>query len=324
MNSSAKTALRVLGIFGAVIFSILLVVLMIVAPLYSATTSITDPDTIVSIIRNIDYTDFLLSEEILGGSIEDTLTEDVELPEEVKTYILPIVQSPVMDDVVSVYVEDVLDTFRGEQADFRLTPQVLESIVDEHMDTIVTLIQENAPEGTVIDTAKAQNTVRNAARTYGDKFIDALPAAETIRGIAEDFQSSSPATVLIEPSVLYVLYGVIALLAVFVFFCRFEKLKGLLWLGIDALIASLPLFLVFAVIGDGTGIADALSVVSSVGAILLPTLSILSNKTMIGAIVLAVAGVLFIAGFITYTVVKNKRAAAALAPALAETQQKTL
>lgn len=54
------------------------------------------------------------------------------------------------------------------------------------------------------------------------------------------------------------------------------------------------------------------------------TLSILSNKTMIGAIVLAVAGVLFIAGFITYTVVKNKRAAAALAPALAETQQKTL
>lgn len=324
MNNSSKTALRILGVIGAVIFSILLVVTMIAAPLYSVTMSITKPDTVISIIRGIDYKELLLSDETINSTIEDILTGTTYLPEEIETYIAPLIESPAMDEVIGVYVEDVVDAFRGNETAFSLTPQTLESIVEEHMDAIVTLAQEHAPEGKVIDKATAEETIRKAASTYGGQLIEALPDAAQIHTLAEEIRKDTPISIFIEPTVPYILYGAIVLLAALVFFCRFEKLKGLLWVGIDALIASLPLFAIFALIGDGSSIANAFSAIPSVGTVLESVLAVLSHKTMLGGIILIAVAVLLIAGYITYTVLMNKRADNAIVPAPVTAETETL
>ena len=107
------------------------------------------------------------------------------------------------------------------------------------------------------------------------------------------------------PIALYVTIGV---LAAIIFVCLLHKFRGLLCLGIDALIAALILLVPYLVLNN-----DALigSLLGESAELAIPLINVLSTKLGIYLIVLSVVGVAFIAGFIAYRVLVKKKAAAA-------------
>ena len=100
-------------------------------------------------------------------------------------------------------------------------------------------------------------------------------------------------------------------LALLIFLCRWPHQEGLLWLGIDAALASLPV-LGIAVSIKGAQITDALTQGTGVpGGVFAPVLRHAGNTILIGGVILLAAAVLLIALFILLRDRRMKKAAAA-------------
>lgn len=323
MNKTVKQIFRVLGVIASVLLSIALVTMLIVVPLYSVTTSLFKPDNITKIIREIDYVDLLFSSGAIEGAVGEVLEVSPEIKEEMETYVKPIVQSPIMEEVVEIYAEDISNILAGEATAFTLDEQMLSEIVNTHIDDVVTLVQEQAPEGTTVPEEEIRQKVTETVETYGGAFIKALPDAETIQGMTAGVQENSVATLALDSSTPYILYGVIAVLAVLIFLCLYGRGRGFLCLGIDSIIAATVLFALWFLLSGNGIVTDLVNSVPEVSAVLMPAVTLLISKTLWGAVVVAVTGVLFIAAYVACTVYCNKRAAqtADTTPPLFTTQE---
>lgn len=310
MNKTAKQVFRVLGVIASILLSIVLVAMLIIAPVYSVAKSLVRPQNITQIIRDIDYAELLLD----SGAVDETLGEFVEVAPELKehmeTYVKPIMQSPIMEEVVEIYAEDVAAILDGSATAFTLNEQLLSDIASKHMDQVIDIVRENTPEGTTIPEDVIRQKVSETVDTYGSELIAAMPDVEEVKEMVSSLQQDSAAALVLDTSVPYILYGAVALIAVLIFFCLYGGGRGLLCLGIDSVIAALVLFALCALLGENGIVASLVGAVPGIGTVLMSAISLVGSKTLVVAIIVTVVGVLLIAGYVTWVVLKKKRAAA--------------
>lgn len=310
MNNGVKQFFRVLGVIASVLLSIVLVVTLIVVPMYSVTKSLVKPENITKIIQDVDYVELLLGQPQVGETIDEVLEQNPELKEELETYVEPIIQSPIVEDIVTMYAEDVTGIINGELTEYSLNKETLSALVDEHMDTVVGMIQEKVPEGSDVTEEAIREKVSATVETYGDAIIEAMPAPEEIQTMIGGVKEQPVIALAIDSSVPYILYGFIAVLAVLIFFCLYGRARGLLCLGIDALVASLFLFAISFLLGENGLIGGMIGSDPQISSLLSPAIGLLSSKTLLGAIIVIVSGVVLIAGYVAWNVYKNKAAKA--------------
>ncbi len=310
MNKTAKKVFRVLGVIASILLSIVFVAMLIATPIYSAAVSMLTPRNITEIIRNIDYVELLLENEEVMDAVGDAIEDSTGIKSEIKTYVEPIMESGIAEEIVTIYVEDITAIIDGDVTEYTINKQTLTGLVDKHMDEIVDLVEENAPEGTVIPKEEIKKTVNETVDTYGEQLIEAMPKPKEVYSMAQEIKKETPIIMLASGSVSYILYGIIALLAVLIFFCLFGGGRGFLCIGIDALIAALFLF-AFAALINGSGLlVELLGSIPGIEELLTPIISLFLSNTMTAAIIVAIAGVLSIVAYILCIIYKSKRAAA--------------
>ncbi len=311
MNDTTKSVFRVLGILAAILLSIALIALLIVAPLYNTTVSITKGETIAKVIRSIDYTTLLPDEDSAGDIIQSGMEEvadgNIVLEDNLDNYIVPVIESPLVEDVIGLYIDDIAAALEDGDAIATLTPEALAALTDKHMDDVIEIAKEHTPNGDELTDEEIRQTVTAIVDTHGEEFIEALPDADTVRTVIEDSSIAPVVNVVFGKTVPYVLYGVILLLAVLIFFCLYGRARGLLCLGIDALIAGLPLVVICLLLSDAPTLITTLGLGEDVSGILLPLINTLSGNLLTGTIVLIVVGLLLVAGYVVYNVVQNNR-----------------
>ncbi len=310
MNKTVKQVFRVLGIIASILLSIIFVLMLIVTPIYSAVTSLLKPQNITEIIRNIDYMEILLSNDQTLDAIDDIIEDSTGMKSDIKTYIEPILESDIAEEIVSICVEDITGIISGETTEYTLNKQTLSGIVNKHMDEVITLIRENAPEGATIPEEEIRKIVIETVDTYGGDLIEALPKPKEIHSMAKELQEETPVMILTNGYISYILYGIIALLAVAIFFCLYGRGRGFLCIGIDALVAALFLFAFAALVNASGVLTELLKSVPEIEELLTPVIDLFLSKTLIASLVIAILGVLCIAAYIVCIIYKNKRAAA--------------
>lgn len=308
MNKTVKQIFRALGIIASIPLSIALVVSLIAVPMYSVTKSLVKPDNITKIIQQIDYSELILNQVNSSGAVEDVLESNPELKEHVEMYIEPIMQSPIVEDMVTMCVDDVTAMFNGEFTEYSLTEETLAALVGEHMDEVVTIIQEKAPEGAALPEEEIREKVNETVQTYGSAIIEALPAPEELQTMVGDAKEQPVVALVTDSTVPIILYGFIALLAVLIFFCLYGRARGLLCLGIDAVVASLFLFAVTFLLGENGLIVGLINSEPGISSLLMPAIGLLASKALLGAIIVVASGVLLIAGYVAWNIHKNKTA----------------
>jgi len=111
------------------------------------------------------------------------------------------------------------------------------------------------------------------------------------------------------PIILISLLGAAFVLALLIFLFRWPRQEGLMWLGIDAALAALPV-LGIAVSLKGAQISQLLAQSAGVPNVFGPVLRHAGNTMLLGGLLLLAAAVLFIAGFILLRDRRLKKAAA--------------
>lgn len=311
MNVQNKT-LRVLGTIGGVLFSILLIFALIGSLFFSVTASLVKPETIMTLAK-----EYSITEQVMGdASVNDAVSQE-GIPTEL---INELLDSPFFKDSVEAYTNNVVAAVQGKQPDVVFNEQTVKQFAEDHMNSLVVLVKKHAPEDSQITDAEIQDSVRELADEYATTLVQAMPSGEQIKEMLVESEIQKPMELLVSTTVPVVLYTIIGVLAAIIFVCLLHKFRGLLCLGIDTLIAAVPLFIVYLALSNETLIASMLGEGATLAATLI---AVLVSKLGVYLIVLAVVGVLFIAGYITYTVLMKKKAAAIIEPEAVEIPELT-
>ncbi len=308
MNVKSE-ALRVLGTIGGVLFSIALIFALIGSLVFSVSTVIIEPETIIAIVKEAN-----LAEQVFSNQEIQQVLESRGINTEI---VNDFVDSPFFEDTIEVYTDEIVAAIQGKQAEVVLSEDLLKQFAGEHMDTLVQIAEQHLPEDVQLDTQQIETAVNDLVDEYGATIINTLPSGEQIQQMLVESEIQKPAELLVSTTVPVVLYSIIGVLAALVFVCLIHKFRGLLCLGIDALITAAILLAPYLALTNNALIA---SLTEGIAALIAPLIAVFSARLGIYLIVLTVVGVLFIAGYITYTVLTKKKAAA-IAESLPETTE---
>lgn len=296
MNIQNKT-LRVLGTVGGVFFSILLVVALLVSLFFSMAVSITKPETIVSVVKELDFAEQLLENDAVNSILEAEKIDAAVLDDLANTRFF--------EETIEKYTDELIDSIHGDEDDFRFTTQTIQRYADKHMDDLIELVRDYMPANEKATDEQIERAINDVISEYGANIVDALPSGEEVTEMIGDLDAEESLLLLTSSAAPIVLYSLCAVLAILVFVCLLHKFRGLLCVGIDAVIAAALTLIPYLMLSEN-GLVRSLLEDTEVADILDPILSILADKMLIHLVILAVVGVLFIAGYVIYVVLSKK------------------
>ncbi len=277
-----------IGIFFAVILSIVLVLTAVCAVLTSTVSSVVQPDSIADFVQNIDYTEFIADE----GDFSLVL-EEMNLDESV---VNELMQSDAVDEIVSTYAEGFSAAIMGEDIPEGLTPDKLKDIFDRNMDEIVEIAGDSIPEG--VSEEEFRQEISTVIDESADQLMEVLPEIEEFTAdISEVGESELEIIRIILGPMLTIVFTVASvILAALIYVCRLKNFKGFLWIGVDSLVAALIVGSVAISLGTlKSMLVDAAAIDM---AVLDSALGVFREGLVWGMIILGVVAAVCIAGYV--------------------------
>ncbi len=291
MYIKSKT-LRVLGVIGAVLLCVPLILTLMVTPMYSAVTSLLTPQTLTQVVREIDYSE-------LVKDAADQVADDDRMPAEM---IKEVMDTPFAEELIADYTDELMGMLKNGASVGALTADSFATLVQTHEKDLIGIIRKYAPEAQNISDEQLGGLLKEMADEYGEEIVETLPTAEDVAQLVPT-QGANALSVVVSNAVPVALIITVLVLAGLTFACLLHRFRGLLWLGIEALVACLPLAAIYAVLGTlGPDLLEGTppSVVNAV-------IGALSGNLLTATIVLVCVGVILIAGFIAYRVWDKRR-----------------
>ena len=289
-----KKFLNVVGIVLATLFSLLLIPLLILNPIFSGLTNLLQPEVIedlaTQLIEEVDLTEISLDHpELLQALTEAGISPDAAQA---------LLSSRAVQEAVSIVGGDFALVLQGHFTASALTEEEVLRIVNENLPELVQLARLLRPSETALLTD--EQLTAGIVPLVQENLI---PMLGELDQMMSDLQSqlrgdlAVAMELLTGPIVRNILLASIALLAVLIFLCRWPHQQGLLWLGIDSALAALPV-LSTALSLKGPQLSQLLAQGTGVPNVFGPVLRQAGNTIFIGGLILAAAAVVLIAGFI--------------------------
>jgi len=301
-----KKVLNVFGIIFAAILSMILVPLLILAPVWQGMSGLLDPAFIenvsTEIVEEIDLSEISLNDPELIQS----MTEAGITPEAAEA----LLESNTAREVVELLGQDLIQVLQGPFTTSALTEAEIARLVEENRQELIVLLRLLTQEDAVsITDAQLSDALDVLASQQAAPLSGEITQAmlEMQSALYEEF--AAVMQLLRGPIILISLLGAAFVLALLIFLFRWPRQEGLMWLGIDAALAALPV-LGIAVSLKGAQISQLLAQSAGVPNVFGPVLRHAGNTMLLGGLLLLAAAVLFIAGFILLRARRLKKAAA--------------
>lgn len=294
-----KKSWRVLGLIGAILLSIPLVAALAITPLYSAASSVITPEALTSVIQNVDYSAMLAGNPTL---------EDVEgnenLPEEMME---ALITSDFVEEVLTTYTREVITAIQGDEVSDALSKEHILDLTEEHMDELLALANTYIPDAEKVTEQEMRTHIRGTMEELSTELLKTLPSSQEVQAMMPGGDAFNPITLLVNPTIPWVLFGATVVLAALVFLCLIHRYRGLLCLGIDGLIALVPLLSVYSLLLEG-GYLHGELMAGENAAIAAPLLDTLTQNLLIGIVVVGVLALALIGWYVVRLTRQKKQA----------------
>ena len=341
-----NAGLLFLRTFGAILFSILLVVLLLVIPVYNTAAAITKPKKLsamaADVIKSVELTALIDLPETLEFG-------DFSMDAEATKALL---ESDTVKEVLGACTEQMLLAYTSGDPTVVFNEQTVEGVLADNTDQLTALLQQHVPETADLPVEKVQQQLTANLTAISQEVMEMLPPMEEIQQLTgadikdkvsdkvgddtadavgdamdqagnavgdamEEMDSAMSAaneTIALLQQIFatrtaYILYGVTALLALLILLCRYKNLNGLIWLGADGLIAGIPLLGLCLALTGSNLLLSLLPEMEIPTSIVTTVVNVLLGEVLVGAIILVTAGVLLIVAGAVYKAVRNKKAA---------------
>ncbi len=304
---------NVLGIIAATLLSFVLIAVLITAPIWQGFSGLLKPDVLEKTITSIDLAEVVAE----SSDLQQSLIDEGIAPEAIES----LLSSNTFDEVAALLSKDALQATKGQFSTTALTADELQDIFNRNKAEIVSLARQFAPETNILTDDQLGRLLETSLPTLAPTLISEID--KTLLDLQTDLEEEGAAQALqlaAGPIVIAVMLGTAFVLAVLIFLCRLRNGEGLIWLGVDSILAALPVLL----LGIGMKSSMAMSVGTAVlpqqelMAVLLPVLSAIGTTILIGGAVLLALGIVLIAGFVLLRDRRLKKQRAAAAPSMGE------
>jgi len=316
---------NVLGIIMAWLLSIVLVLMLIATPIVFSALSLLNADTITKVVSGAltagadsqpsaeswqvtrlsnttaETPSADAGKNVLEGLFGDQLTQE---------QMDKILSSKLVKDFVKTYTDDLVDAFADGGKGPQLNAEKVKSIVNDHIDEIVDILQEVVPECAQMDRAELKANIQKAVEEGAEQIIQSLPKPEDIRQeIAQENPGLETALKILakKDTIKLAIIGVIILISGLIFLCRLPGFLGFRWLAVDLFVgAGFGAFFSVGLVASSAALGEIAKEAGEQTAGLIGTLlSVFTTGMFVRTGVMLVAGGLLLAAYI---VIKRKRA----------------
>ena len=310
-----KTALNILGSIVAVFLSIALICTLALLPVLQGVTGLLQHRALENVIEQIDLAEVVTSSPELMIELEASGVDGET--------VRALLSCDAADELLQSIAGDALRALRGELAQPSLTLPVLTELVNEYRAELIPIVMQMAPAEVPVNEEMAGLMLDQILAEYGEDLVSALN--ESLAELQQSMQQDGITDgflLLTNGIITAVLIGVSVVLAGLIFLCRLRHAQGLVWIGVDAILAALPTF------GAGKLMTGAFLLsqlpTDAVGAAILPLLRKVATSVFIGSAILLVLGILCIVGFVLLRKRRMKKAAAVTQTALPTEESSSL
>ena len=310
-----KTALNILGSIVAVFLSIALICTLALLLVLQGVTGLLQHRALENVIEQIDLAEVVTSSPELMTELEASGVDGET--------VRALLSCDAADELLQSIAGDALRALRGELAQPSLTLPVLTELVNEYRAELIPIVMQMAPAEVPVNEEMAGLMLDQILAEYGEDLVSALN--ESLAELQQSMQQDGITDgflLLTNGIITAVLIGVSVVLAGLIFLCRLRHAQGLVWIGVDAILAALPTF------GAGKLMTGAFLLsqlpTGAVGAAILPLLRKVATSVFIGSAILLVLGILCIVGFVLLRKRRMKKAAAVTQTALPTEESSSL
>lgn len=216
-----------------------------------------------------------------------------------------------MEELLQSVAGDALKAMRGEFTQASLTVEGLQDLVKEYREELVEVVLLMAPAELSLNAESANLVLDQLVSEQGGMLISTINDAMLQLQQEMQAQNITSAISLVTDGVATaILIGVSLVLAGLIYLCRLRHAQGLMWLGVDVILAALP-SLAIAVALMGRQLATVVVPDPSVVAVIAPLLHHAGVSVLIGSMILIALGALSITGFVLLRDRRMKKEAAA-------------
>ncbi len=283
---SSKKVINILGVIGAILFSILLVILLVVTPAVSAGTSFFRAKNIHKVITSVDYS------QIITSKLREESTE--EIPTLGNELMNQLMETEMMKEIVEMCVDNIFSVIEGDSGKEGILADEIMEVANKHMDELTEILKAYIGNTIPLTDEILEEMTRLVVKEYSVMVADMIPTAEDL-GL--DSEVLNLILNLRNGTYFWIVFGIVAGLTILVFLCQIKKLKGFLWIGVDYFLAA-----VFTFVSAFVVKASDLSMLFDkelFGVSIFSTITeIIFTKMIKGASIMALFGVVFMAVFV--------------------------
>ena len=248
-----KKMRNVLGIIGAWILSIALVLMLIVTPIVFSALSLLNAETITNVVSSVLTSN--VNSDPSAENWEITRLSETSEPEDVGQDVLSgmfgdqltqeqmekILSSGLVKDFVKSYTDDLASAFIDGTEGNSFNADKIKTIMNDNLDEIVGILQEIVPEYANMDVEELKANIRKAIDEGAEKIAQALPKPQEIRQqiVQENPVLESALKIIAQKNkIKLAVIGAIILISALIFLCRMGGFRGLRWLAVDLLVGA--------------------------------------------------------------------------------------
>lgn len=338
--------MKVLNVFGIIlawILSIAMVIMLVAAPVALSALSVLDPETILEAVgqgmvkeeepaasdARVGYSleklsaerdllnEDITTDDVLGGvmdSVEDIIGG--ELDEEMLKGIL---SSDMAKELVEAYISDVTNAVTGGSGETKFTPELIAQVVEDNLDEVLDVVLEagqELPEDQKEQIkGEIQKEVKENAQKIAQEIIKAVPAPEEILESNEAVKSLV-ALLARRNQIKWMIVGIIVAISLLIFGLRYPRFRGLRWLSANLFTAGGFNIVICLALGLGTsavkGITAGVNAIdgTAVDGIIGTLLSQLTTGVIVRTVIIFVAAIVLLVGYILLKPFARKKKAA--------------
>lgn len=208
-----------------------LILICALVPFYYSVIALTEPQTVTTIIQNIDYKTLIKKTPSVEAALKNYGIDYKKADE--------IMKSKETGKLIEVYADEATEILLSIPENRKFDSSLVKELVEESIDEVLTVAKENTKVN--LDQDKVKTAVNKYIAENGSELEAVAPVLEQARTVVKQIKLSKIVARTLTLPFIIIFTAVMLIIAALIFIIKRRNFNGLLFLGLDFTVISLAL-----------------------------------------------------------------------------------
>lgn len=208
-----------------------MILICTIVPFYYSVIALTEPQTVTTVIQNIDYKTLIKKTPSLEATLKDYGIDYKKADE--------IMKSKEAGELIEVYADEATEILLSIPENRKIDSSLVKELVDENIDKVLTVTKENT--NIEFDEKEVKETVSNYIAENESSIEEYVPVFEQARTVIKQIKFSRIVSRTLTLPFIIIFTAVIIMITALIFIIKRRQFNGLLFLGADFTAVSIIL-----------------------------------------------------------------------------------